>query len=208
LLADIRAVFAEQQEERLGTSELLRTLCDGDPQWRECNHGKELSAAGLARLLKRYGIEHHKIRMGAATAWGYHRADFEDAWGRYLPRSLEHVEQSNNDAVKSQPADLEQIADVPASRTQKSTAFTRVVPNVPDDRRNSVRADYLFHAAVARCREAGQASVSDLMAALGLTRPEAIRYIDEMEDRGLVPPAKGAGPRPFPQLTAAELGFQ
>src|SRR5262249_46847539 len=43
-------------------------------------------AARLARLLKPYGVKPATIKVPAgSTAKGYHRADFEGAWERYLP---------------------------------------------------------------------------------------------------------------------------
>jgi hypothetical protein len=44
-------------------------------------------AARLARMLKRFNIKPCKIRMGDETIQGYRRADFLDAWKRYLPAS-------------------------------------------------------------------------------------------------------------------------
>lgn len=102
------AVFEQQQASRLPTLDLLAALCDAEPQWLEFNYGKALSAAGLSRLLKRYGILHRKLRIGDRTIWEYERNAFEDAWARYLPRNLEQVEQSNNDAGKMPLNEVEQ----------------------------------------------------------------------------------------------------
>jgi hypothetical protein len=217
LLSDIRDVFNQKAVESLSTSELLIALCDHNPLWSEFHHGKPLGAAGLSRLLKAYDIDHHKLRIGAATPWGYRHSAFEDAWRRYLRCNLEQVEQCSNDAVKTPSDNLEQKAYVPASENRAAPADMRVVPDVPVDRPNRVGTDdYLFNAAVARCRGIGQASVSDLVTAIGLTRSVAIQYMDEMERRGLILPANGSGPRPFSPTangsdrhppTASDLGF-
>jgi len=54
----------------------------------------------------------------------------------------------------------------------------------------------LFVDAAVRVVQAGSASVSDLMYALGVSRADAIRLIDELEDGGHIGPANGSGPRP------------
>jgi hypothetical protein len=49
-----------------------------------------LTANGLARRLRPFGIRPRgTLRFGAATAKGYERASFEDAWERYLSDELE-----------------------------------------------------------------------------------------------------------------------
>jgi hypothetical protein len=47
--------------------------------------GRQLDERGLAKRLKPYGIKAKTIRIGGATPRGYARADFIDAWTRYLP---------------------------------------------------------------------------------------------------------------------------
>jgi hypothetical protein len=132
LLADIRSIFDQKGVEKLSTSELLASLCDLNPQWQEYSHGKSLSAASLARLLKRYEIQHRKLRTDGGTPWGYTGDSFQDAFARYLPRSLEQVEQCSNEADKTESSDLEQNANVPGSGIVETAASTRIVPCVPD----------------------------------------------------------------------------
>ncbi len=47
--------------------------------------GKPLDQRGLARHLRQYGIKSRTVRIGEATPKGYERADFFDAWSRYIP---------------------------------------------------------------------------------------------------------------------------
>jgi hypothetical protein len=146
LLSDIRNVFELQRVESLSTRDLLAALCDAEPQWSDFSHGKPLSDAALARLLKRYGIHHRKLRLGERTAWGYNRSSFEDAWARYMPRKLEQVEQSSNDAGKPQFVHLEHRAVVPARENAESPVNMRVVPDVPvhgPDRKLEYRRCYV-----------------------------------------------------------------
>lgn len=48
-------------------------------------YGHPLTPRDLAKLLRPHGIRPHAVRIGAATPQGYSRADFHDAWSRYLP---------------------------------------------------------------------------------------------------------------------------
>lgn len=88
LLADIRRIFADgvdEDSERLRSEDLIRKLAVEDSPWAECNHGKPLSQAGLAKLLKDFEIEPRAVRFSTNVARGYQREWFLDAWSRYLP---------------------------------------------------------------------------------------------------------------------------
>ena len=52
--------------------------------WQDIR-GRPLNDRGLAFRLHEYGIRSRTIRRGDDRAKGYARADFEDAWARYLP---------------------------------------------------------------------------------------------------------------------------
>ncbi len=87
LLADIRAIFVERGTDRLPSTELTESLVaiEGRP-WAEWKAGKAITANGLARVLAPFAIKPGTIRIGAATPKGYLRAQFEDAFARYLAR--------------------------------------------------------------------------------------------------------------------------
>jgi 5S rRNA maturation endonuclease (ribonuclease M5) len=89
LLQDIKTAFGE--EEALATRDLLETL-NGmeEAPWGDLRGGA-LNARGIAQRLRPYGVGSKKIRIGDATAQGYRRADFSDAWKRYLPRNVPDV---------------------------------------------------------------------------------------------------------------------
>jgi hypothetical protein len=84
LLADIRLVFGEA--EHLATGALLGGLLAlEDAPWADW-YGKPLTARGLARLLEPYRVSPLNRRLpGEPRRRGYLRADFADAWVRYLP---------------------------------------------------------------------------------------------------------------------------
>ncbi len=99
LLRDCRAAFVAQgfedenpylkaaDKRSIFTRDLLTALHSSDGPWGTCGKaGKPLNAHGLAKRLKPFGIEPRgTIRHGAATAKGYARADFTDAFDRYIP---------------------------------------------------------------------------------------------------------------------------
>lgn len=89
LLADIRGIFQERGVDRIPSSELAAALAEIETSpWSEWGKaGKPITAAKLARLLGRFGIVPHSVRLGDKTPKGYELDDFQDAFGRYLPAS-------------------------------------------------------------------------------------------------------------------------
>jgi len=86
LLFDIRGVFVAMGRDKLTSNELLAKLAlDETLPWGEFSNGRPLTAIGLARLLKPFGIFPGTIRLERETAKGYLREHFADAWARYLP---------------------------------------------------------------------------------------------------------------------------
>lgn len=96
LLADIRSAFdvviiadglamIAGQRDRLSTADLIEKLVAlEESPWGDLR-GKPLDSRGLARRLKPFSIKPKVIRIEEATPRGYERADFLDAWSRYLP---------------------------------------------------------------------------------------------------------------------------
>jgi hypothetical protein len=79
--------------EKLTSAELLRLLADrGDDSPWSGWWGDDLDvsrirrpAMALARMLKPYGVKPRDMRVdGGKVVKGYYRADFNDAWGRYV----------------------------------------------------------------------------------------------------------------------------
>ncbi len=90
LLEDIHKVFREADDPKvLSTNSILEKLNTmEDRPWPEWRLGKQLTARGLAKLLKPFGITPGTKRVGAnvtgsETAKGYKRSDFEKAWKNY-----------------------------------------------------------------------------------------------------------------------------
>lgn len=83
LLSDIRTAFGDS--DRLATVTLLERLNSlEDAPWGDLR-GKALDPRGLSGRLRKYEIRSRNIRMLEQVVKGYDRADFHDAWARYLP---------------------------------------------------------------------------------------------------------------------------
>jgi hypothetical protein len=90
LLADILGIFEESNTDKMSSQDLASALVAIETApWGDWSHGKGLNPSRLSRLLKPFGIGPHNIKVRTADGKdhvpkGYERADFEDAWGRYL----------------------------------------------------------------------------------------------------------------------------
>jgi hypothetical protein len=96
LLQDIQSVFDTLKMDRLRSVDLAGYLAGiEEAPWGDLR-GKALEASSLAKRLKRYDVGPKNIRLGdGSQAKGYERADFADAWRRYLASSAEESSQSS-----------------------------------------------------------------------------------------------------------------
>ncbi|MGN7878563.1 DUF3631 domain-containing protein [Ensifer sp. 22460] len=92
LLSDIREIWNEKEKgfegkspvERIFTKSLITSLVElSEAPWSDLK-GRPISDLKLSNMLKEYGISSRSIRIGEATAKGYAKEDFHDAWKRYL----------------------------------------------------------------------------------------------------------------------------
>lgn len=91
LFNDIRFVFEACGDDRIFSRELVGVMNGlGDRPWRELRRGKPLTEMWLAMQLRPYGIRPKTIWIGAESAKGYERPDFDDAFRRYAPPSALH----------------------------------------------------------------------------------------------------------------------
>jgi len=85
LLQDVREAFEARGVDAIRSESLLEDLHRmGERPWREFTKGKPLSPNRLAAALRAFGVHSGKIRLGERTFQGYKRADFADAFQRYL----------------------------------------------------------------------------------------------------------------------------
>jgi putative DNA primase/helicase len=115
ILADMKALFekrpderfasGERADERLASAEVLTALLKmEDRPWPEWWKGNPLTDLSLARLLKRFEIRPKQMKVDGKNVRGYEKADFEDAWGRYLtPEALLPLLPNGNGAFPEKP---------------------------------------------------------------------------------------------------------
>jgi hypothetical protein len=92
LLGDVRDIFDAllgdllDKAQRIGSAEMIEKLCAIEPRpWSEYGKsGKAITQNQLARLLKPLGIAPVQIRVEGEKTRGYERAQFEEAFARYL----------------------------------------------------------------------------------------------------------------------------
>ena len=96
LLKDIRGIFEAEGGETckaITTAILIDRLCElEEAPWRAFHRGEPVSARGLGRMLKPFGIASANLKISRdpvtgkdTVAKGYKREAFSDAWVRYLP---------------------------------------------------------------------------------------------------------------------------
>jgi Protein of unknown function (DUF3631) len=88
LLRDVRTVFAESGRDKMSSEDILAALnrMDESP-WGSIRRGEALDPRGLANRLSKYGIGSKAHRVRDKVIKGYARAQFQDAWSRYLDDS-------------------------------------------------------------------------------------------------------------------------
>ncbi len=85
LLSHCRDAFECEGTSRLAMNALLRRLnADDEAPWATYNRGLPLRPRQLGKMLGEYGITSKTLRFSSGTSKGYERAQFEDAWSRYL----------------------------------------------------------------------------------------------------------------------------
>ena len=88
LLADLHDLFEERGVDRLPSKEVVTALIEHeDRPWAEYRRGKPLTAVGLARLLRPFGVRPRLLWSEGGAFRGYDRADFKDVFERWLPKT-------------------------------------------------------------------------------------------------------------------------
>lgn len=86
LLRDIREIFQKDNGVRMSSKELVGALnSDSEYQWHQLRNGKGIDATTVAKNLKPFSIKPLTSRHGTSTLRGYEKAQFDDAFLRYLP---------------------------------------------------------------------------------------------------------------------------
>jgi hypothetical protein len=85
LLQDIKAMFGTSTLDYLTSKTIIERLtADPEKPWAEWARGRPITEKGIAALLHEYRIFSRTVGPRGAEAKGYRKADFEDAFERYL----------------------------------------------------------------------------------------------------------------------------
>ena len=145
LLTDIKVLFErkrvdeEVEPDKYSSLALCLDLAKmPDRPWQALSAGrgrerKPINQNRLASMLRDFGIASHTIRMGASTAKGYERKDFEDSWERYPPDKA-----SEEDEAEDQPPEDEPPEEKPPEDPEDPPSNTTHAPIFPDPKRNNV----------------------------------------------------------------------
>jgi len=142
LLADIREVLEQMTCHRIKTADLIAALCeDVEMPWATYNRGKAISPRQVATRLKGYGVHSKTIRLGAQTPKAYERAQFDEAFARYLsppsaPESSRHAPQPNA-GVACGVADPNAVAATPGASATPPPSWDGMCCGVADFRGDS-----------------------------------------------------------------------
>ncbi|WP_163890021.1 DUF3631 domain-containing protein [Mycolicibacterium hippocampi] len=113
LLKDLLTIFKKHEQPYIGSGSVLTELNEVEESpWASFKkNGDPIDARALARHLRRYGIESHDQRIGDGKVQKvYFRAEFEQAWARYLP--------------DDEPGDEQPLGDPPHESATSATAAT------------------------------------------------------------------------------------
>ena len=136
VLGDIHAWFNAHHADRVSSADLLAhlTKIEGRP-WAESSNGRPFGASQLGKLLRTFSIKPGTIRLGStSTPKGYMRADFEDAWARYLPApapptaaTAATLPESFTNMVVDEPPRRPLVASTEAPNTSHDSAHVAAV---------------------------------------------------------------------------------
>jgi putative DNA primase/helicase len=88
LFFDILLSFVTGDRDRLFSRTLIAELNGlGERTWVDLKKGREVTEMWLARQLRPYGIRPRTMWIEGTLAKGYFREDFNEAFGRYIPKA-------------------------------------------------------------------------------------------------------------------------
>ncbi|WP_410922042.1 DUF3631 domain-containing protein [Pseudomonas aeruginosa] len=122
LLADVKAVFDDKLASKIFSADLLKALvADEESPWASWNRGKPISPRQLSARLADFGIKSKDIRIGSINKKGYDRADFSDAFERYLSTDTPSPSATTRHAYSHAASSDFQSATPPPSVADKKT---------------------------------------------------------------------------------------
>jgi putative DNA primase/helicase len=104
LLNDLYRLFHDCGEDRLSSAEIVDALTEReDRPWPEWRNGKPITGRGVAKLLKPFGVTPSVMWIREKSRRGYDRADFADAFARYVRTDDDH-DRIEREAIQAEGA--------------------------------------------------------------------------------------------------------
>ena len=136
LLDDLQKILKKLGKDRIASATLVNQLAlYEDRPWGDWNGSNSITERQLARLLKPLQIRPKTIRIGSRTMRGYLRAQFRDAFSRYLARELQHPQQRTPDGQESTSGNRNKLPSVADAADGESPGEPGLVADVADRRR-------------------------------------------------------------------------
>jgi hypothetical protein len=137
LLRDVQRVFNETAADRLHTEQLLIGLHGiAESPWASWRNGNPMGARALATRLREYAIRSKQVKIDETNRHGYLRADFEDAFSRYLAKSEpRNATDATTQSLQGFAAQCDPLPKVAGSVTESAgnPCKQRVVASVADE---------------------------------------------------------------------------
>jgi hypothetical protein len=124
LLTDIRQVFTR---ERMFSKDLIEQLAEmSERPWPDVCRGRPITERWLARNLAAFRIHSKTLRIGDDRAKGYERADFSEAFERYLlPEKEEFIRDSVTYEEKDEFGPVTDASDVTDRKAASTEGMSR-----------------------------------------------------------------------------------
>ncbi|HEK1691995.1 TPA: DUF3631 domain-containing protein [Pseudomonas putida] len=128
LLNDIKTILDTKQANKMFSATLLEHLmADDEAPWPTWNRGKPMTARQLSTKLGEFGIKSKDIRIGTINKKGYDRADFSEAFTRYLsaetPAASATARQPTSHAASSDFSTATVLPRVADEKTLQATDY-------------------------------------------------------------------------------------
>jgi hypothetical protein len=155
VLEDIRQIFEDDGSEKLFSENLVKALHALEERpWSEWGQQrKPMSKTQLAGLLRPFDIRPTTVDITSIKAKGYHKADFVDAWERYLsplpaqpaPRSVTPLQVSNDKSLSaSQTVTSPDPRSVTPLQVRNDTGFNVSTPLHPTFRTEALSLVHFY----------------------------------------------------------------
>jgi putative DNA primase/helicase len=131
LLCSIKKIFEKNEADKITTTELIGELCkDSEAPWITFNHGKEISARKISRLLSDYEIRSKNIRINNyEVAKGFELSQFQDAFSRYVSEHSANYPLHRYKSLKPSNSNGFDVADTEIPKvTENQNATTKPAP--------------------------------------------------------------------------------